>query len=205
MRHQNRLLVGAFIVFVMLVTACDVISTAPEEDGPDAPLDLETMEAETESGILRAQRADTSYVGLIEEGRAVGVAFLDEVGAGDGQERQDQIVVHLYDGQEELAVMIGELDADGAATLTSGELSDFEATVQLMMEEGAVSGTATFPGEEPIPFTAEAATGIGGVYWAHGTDEAPDGRGDWVVLTDGRQWGCACLPPFRSPCCMLSQ
>lgn len=207
MRRQNRLLVGAFIVFIMLATACDVISTAPDGDGPDAALDLETLEAETESGTLQAQRADNSYVGLIEEGRAIGVAFLDEVGAGDGQELEDEIVVHLYDGQEELAVMIGEVDADGAATLASGELSDFEATVELAIEEDAVTGTATFPGEEPLPFTAGAETGddVCGVYWAHGTDEDPDVRGDWVVLSDGSQWGCACLPPFRSPCCMLAQ
>lgn len=200
-------LVCALIVPIMMLTACDLMSTTSEEDEPGAPLDLETLEAETESGTLRAQRADNSYAGLIDEGRAIGVAFLDEVGAEDGQNGEDEIVVHLYDGQEQLAVMIGDVDADGAATLASGELSDFEATVELTIEGDAVSGTATFPGEEPIPFTAEAATGddVCGVYWAHGTDQDPDVRGDWVVLPDGRQWGCACLPPFTNPCCMLQQ
>jgi hypothetical protein len=186
----------------MIVSACSAGSTSPAEDEPDMTLDLETLTAETESGTLRARRADNSYAGLIEEGRAIGVAFLDEVGAETGQALEDGIVVHLYDRQE-LAVMTGELNADGAATLESAELSDFEASVALTMEEDMVSGTATFPGEEPIPFTAQAATddGVCGVYWAQGSDEDASIRADWVVLSDGRQWGCACLPPFRSPCC----
>jgi hypothetical protein len=71
------------------------------------------------------------------------------------------------------------------------------------MDADTVSGTATFPGEEPTPFTADAATGIAGVHWARGTDEGPEVSGDWVVLSDGRQWGCVCHPPFNSPCCTL--
>lgn len=204
MRHKKRIAICALIGLIMLFSAC-AAETSTEEDGPDAPLDLETLEAETESGTLRAQRADNSYTGLIEEGRVIGVAFLDEVGAGEGQNLQEGIVVHLYDGQE-LAVMTGETDAEGAATLESGELSDFDATVALTMEEDVVSGTATFADEEPIPFTAEAAKGddVCGVYWAQGSDEDADVRGDWVVLPDGRQWGCVCLPPFTSPCCSHS-
>jgi hypothetical protein len=202
MRYKKGILFCAFVLSVMIVSACGVTSTSPDEDGADAMLNLETLTAETESGTLQARRADNSYAGLIEEGRAIGVASLDEVDASVGQDLENEIVVHLYNGQD-LAVMIGEIDADGAATLESEELSDFEATVELVMEDDAVSGTATFPGEEPVPFTAEAASsdGVCGVYWAHGTDENPDVSGDWVVLSDGRQWGCACLPPFRSPCC----
>lgn len=137
-------------------------------------LDLETLTAETEARNLQAQRVDNSYVGQIEEGRVNGVAFLDEVGAGEGKALEDGIVVHLYDGQE-LAI---------------------------------VTGAATFPEEQPMPFTAEAATGNGvcGAYWAHGTDEDAEARADWVVLPDGRQWGCVCAPPtFTNPCCHLRQ
>ena len=189
---------------MMIVTACGAESMPPDEDEAGAMLDLETLTAETEAGTMQAQRAGNSNAGLIEEGRVIGVAFLDEVGAGEGQDIQDGIVVHLYDGQE-LAIMTGELDADGAATLASAELSNFNASVELVMEEGAVSGTATFGDEQPIPFTAEAATadGVCGVYWAHGGGEDPDATADWVVLPDGRQWGCVCLPPYVSLCCML--
>lgn len=131
-------------------------------------------------------------------------AFLDDVTAGEEQDHRQQIVVYLYE-REDLAVLIGELDADGTATLESGDLSDFDATVELMMEDDAVSGTATFPGEQPAPFTADAATGIAGVYWADGTGEDPEVSGDWVVLYDGRQWGCICFPPFTSPCCDMER
>ncbi|MFC7156395.1 twin-arginine translocation signal domain-containing protein [Halomarina halobia] len=176
--------------------------TPTSEDAPASELDLDTLEADTEFGTLRAERAENSYVGLIDDGRAIGIAFLDDVGVGDDRDVDGEIVVHLYD-REELAVLIGAVDAEGTATLESGDLSDFDATVELTVEDDAVSGTATFRGESSAPFTAAAATGIAGVYWAHGTDEESDVRGDWVVLPDGRQWGCACLPPFVSPCCML--
>ncbi|MFW6097078.1 MAG: hypothetical protein ACOC9Z_03335 [Chloroflexota bacterium] len=205
MRHEKRILVCVFILLVMIVSACGDGSTSPAEDETGAMLDLETLTAETEAGTLQAQRADNSFAGQIEEGRVIGVAFLEEVGAGAGQDLQDEILVLLYDRQE-LALMTGALDADGAATLESEELSDFDASVELVMAEDAVSGTATFPDEEPIPFTAEAATGDGvcGVYWAHGSGEDAEVRADWVVLDDGRQWGCVCTPPaFNNPCCHL--
>lgn len=165
-------------------------------------LDLDTLQADTPEGTLQAKRADNSYVCPIGEGRALGVAFLDEVTAGEGRDHRHEIVVYLYD-REELAVMTGEVDAGGAATLESDDLSDFEATVELTMEGDAVSGTATFLEEEPRSFTADAATGVGGVYWAQGTEEDPEVSADWVVLSDGRQWGCVCFPPFRGPCCEM--
>jgi hypothetical protein len=167
MRYEKRILVYTFILLTMIVAACGAETTSPDEDEAGAMLDLETLTAETEAGTLQAQRSDNSYAGQIEEGRVIGVAFLDEIGAGEGQELQDEIVVHLYESQE-LAIMTGELDADGTATLASEALSDFDASVELVMAEDAVSGTATFPGEQPIAFTAEAATtdGLCGVYWA---------------------------------------
>lgn len=183
--------------------AADGASQEPDAEMASATkLDLDTLRADTPEGTLRAERADNSYVGSIGDGRAIGVAFLDDVTAGEEQSHQHQIVVYLYD-REDLAVMTGELDTDGTATLESGDLSDFDAAVEVMMDGDAVSGTATFPGERPTPFTADAATGIAGVYWAHETGEEPEVRGDWVVLSDGRQWGCVCAPPFVSPCCHL--
>ena len=46
--------------------------------------------------------------------------------------------------------MIGEVDTDGTATLRSGDLGDFDATVALTIEGDAVSGMTIFLGEEPI-------------------------------------------------------
>jgi hypothetical protein len=204
-RSRRLLLASAFTVLTLLLAACIVPPAAPEAAEAAMVLDLETLEAETEFGTVQAQRADNSYVGLIEEGRAIGIAFLDEVGAAESQELQDGVVVYLYNRQE-LAMMIGETDAEGAATLASTEISDFDATVEFVMGDDVVTGTVTFPGEEPLLFTAEAATGAGGVYWAHDSDEDADVRCDWVVLPDGRQWGCVCvMPPMmpEHPCCQM--
>ncbi len=200
---------AALLLMVLLMAACsdtvadDTEAPAPEDEVDTTTLNLETLEAQTEFGTLQAQRADNSYVGPINEGRAIGIAFLDEVGVGENHDLQQQIVVYLYD-RDCFALLTGEVDSEGAATLESDELSDFEATVELIMEDDVVSGTVTFPGEQPAPFTAEATTGVGGVYWAHGTDEDPDVSGEWVVLSDERQWGCVCTPPaFSNPCCQL--
>jgi hypothetical protein len=204
-RSRRLLLASVFTLLTLILAACVLPPAAPEEAAPDRVLDLETLEAETEFGTVQAQRADNSYVGLIEEGRAIGIAFLDEVGAADSLELQDGVVVYLYNRQE-LAMMIGETDAEGAATLASTDLSDFDAAVEFVMEDDVVTGTVTFPGEQPLSFTAEAATGAGGVYWAHESDENTDIRCDWVVLPDGRQWGCVCImPPMmpEHPCCQM--
>jgi hypothetical protein len=200
---RRFLTVCALLAVLVLVSACGQTSTSPKDEKPQAALNLETLEAETEFGTLRAQRAQNSFVGLFGEGRAIGIAFLEEVGARDTQELQREIVVYLYERQC-LALMIGSVDAEGYARLESDEFSDFEATVELTMEDDAVSGTVTFPGEEPTPFTADAATGVAGVYWARGTDQDLEVSGDWVVLSDGRQWGCVCTPPaLNNPCCHL--
>ncbi|WP_129114815.1 hypothetical protein [Halegenticoccus tardaugens] len=55
------------------------------------------MEADTESGTLRAERAENSYVGPIDDGQVIGIAFLDGAGASETQDHDDEIVVHLYD------------------------------------------------------------------------------------------------------------
>lgn len=197
---SRRKLLKASAVGVSTFGLAGCAGAGASQDAPE--LDLETLEADTELGTLQAERAENSYVGPIDEGQAIGIAFLDEVGAGENPDLDDEIVVHLYD-REDLAIMIGEVNAEDAATLESEERSDFDATVEFIMENDVVSGMVTFHGESSTPFTADAATGAAGVYWAHGTDEEPDVSGDWVVLPDSRQWGCVCLPPYVGPCCML--
>jgi hypothetical protein len=63
------------------------------------------------------------------------------------------------------------------------------------------TGTATLDGVTTT-LTATAATGVAGMYHAHGTDRQPDASGSWVVLPDERQWGCVRAPlSFMGPCC----
>ena len=182
---------------------------SPDVQTPE--LDLETVAAETEYGTLRAELAENSYVGLVGDGRAIGIAPLDEMGAGNTQMSDEAIIVYLYD-REEFALMVGEVDYSGATTFEREDAGDFDATVELVMGEEFVIGSVTFDDEEATPFTAYAATGVGGVYWAlgtdetNGTDEEPEISADWVVLPDERQWGCVCvMPPMmpESPCCQL--
>ena len=154
-------------------------------------LDLDTLESETPDGALTAQRAENSFVGEIADGRVIGIAFTSEVDMADDPYNHDEIVVRLYDRQES-AVFVGDLDEYGAASLQSVEGGDFEAVVDLVMEDDAVTGTVTFGDEEPTSFTADAATGVAGVYWALGDEDWQIRSVDWVVLADGRQWGRVC-------------
>lgn len=187
-------------LLALTMVACSSTDTDTDADGS---LDLNTLQAETEFGTLHAQRVDDSFVSPLDEGQAVGIASLDDVGAEvDGLD--DGIVVYLYD-REDFSIMIGEVDEEGTVTLESEELSDFDSTAEIELEDGAVSGNVTIRDEAPAPFTANEATGVGGVYWATGSDGETDLRADWVVLPDERQWGCVCAPPAVAPCCHLGR
>jgi hypothetical protein len=100
----------------------------------------------------------------------IGIALLDD--AREEQDHQQHIVAYLHDGDDP-AQMVGEVDADGTGTLESGDLSDFDASVEVTIDDGAVSGTATLPGEQPTPYTADAATGVARVYWMAETTRPP--------------------------------
>lgn len=194
------------IIFVLVAVsavllACDTNEAASENDDA-VELDLETLEAETEHGTLEARRVDDSYVTAMGEGQAIGIALLGDEGDPE-QNSQEDVVVSLYEGGE-LAPLLGTVDSTGEATLETDDRSDFAATVELSVEDEAITGTVTSSDGEATSFTAEAASGVAGVYWADGTDEDPDVSGSWVVLPDERQWGCACLPPFTNPCCRLA-
>lgn len=191
-------LCALFLAAIVVFTGCESDDESPGTTTPT--LNLQTLEAETEFGTLEAERADNSYVGQLGEGQAIGIVSLGDITTGN--QGSEQIVVYLYH-REDLAVLIGKVDSDGVGTLESGDLSDFEATVELEMDDEVVSGIATFLDEQTTPFTAEAASGISGVYWAEGTNENPDVTADWVVLSDESQWGCVCFPPFRGPCCQM--
>jgi hypothetical protein len=189
LRSSKRL--GALLIATGLLFGC---AQQPEPVGFETPdLDLATLRAETPEGTLHAERADNSFVGEIAESRVIGIAFRSEVGGPPDVDGRRGIVVHLYDGQDP-ALLLGELDEQGAASLQTTETAYFDASVDLVLEGDVVTGTATYSDEDPIEFVAPAATGIGGVYWAVGDEHWEHRAADWVVLPDGRQWGALCAP-----------
>ena len=191
------------LVGAALLASCGGSAGVAAADLTPPRLDLETLEGHSEQlgSFETAKRAESSYVGLIEEGRAIGIAPLDELAYPEAADRGDTLLVQVYD-RDRTAVVAGQPDGTGAATLKS-DVGDFDVTVELEMADEAVVGTVTFPGEEARAFTAEAATGISGFYSSFGSDENPDVGANWVVLPDGRQWGFTlCFGRyFYSPIC----
>ena len=102
------------------------------------------------------------------------VAYSDLTSSEPGAEQD--VLVSLYD-RDDLAVLQGELESTGEATLESVDASDFDAIIALTIEVDGATGTLTGLEEEPTPFMAEAAVGIGGVYRAEGTEENPNVSG----------------------------
>lgn len=190
---------SARLLALLAIAGLLSLTHAQQEAEVELPeLDLETLEAETPDGTLQAQRAEHAFVAEIGDGRAIGIAFASDV---DIPADPNEIVVRLYDRQE-AAVFVGPLDDQGAASLESFEGSDFEATVEVTVHDDAVIGTVAYEDESPTPFTAEPASGVAGVYWALGEEDAEILSADWIVLPDGRQWGVVCWPPtINNPWC----
>jgi hypothetical protein len=201
MRTKQMAITG--FLLLMAVARVAAVGVQEEEDAQTAfeELDLRTMTASTEFGTLEAERVDDSFVGTTDDGQILGIASLDDVTDATGTQG---MVAHLY-GSPNYSLLIGEADADGVVRLESVDGSRHDATLEFVIENGEAVGTLTIAGEEPIEFALSSATGDAGVYWASGTDEAPEARGDWVVFDDGRQWGCVCTPPGTNACCHLAQ
>lgn len=188
--YRLRAAACALLTAALVVGACG----SSGEDDPAAltppELDLETMEGHSEDvgSYGQAERAESSYVGAIDEGQAIGVAPIEELAYAEAASGGDLFLVQVYD-RDRTWIIVDELNPDGATTLEGGGVGDFEATVELEIGDDAVSGTVAFPSEQAKPFTADAAAGISGVYSAFGAEENPDTGANWVVLPDGRQWG----------------
>jgi hypothetical protein len=107
-------------------------------------------------------------------------------------------VVYVYD-RDDVAILAGEIDAKGTATLDPVKGNGLDVDVEVHLDDDLVSGTVTLPAVEPGAFTAAAATGTAGVYQARGgTSERSDVSADWVVLPEGCQRGCVCAPYWPS-------
>ena len=200
MRTKQTAITG----FLLLMAVARVAAVGVQEEEAQTAfeeLDLHTMTASTEFGTLEAERVDNSFVGTTDDGQILGIASLDDVTDAAGTEG---MVAHLY-GSPNYSLLIGETDAEGVVRLESVDGSHHDATLEFVIENGEAIGTLTIAGTQPIEFTLSSASGDAGVYWAGGTEEAPETRGDWVVFDDGRQWGCVCGPPATNPCCQLAQ
>lgn len=186
----------------LLAVLGGLFATHAQQDAqvPLPEIDLETREAETPDGTLQARRAQNAFVGEIADGRAIGIAFAADV---DIPADENEIIVRLYDRQQ-ATVMVGTIDDRGNALLRSTDGTDFEATVALTMHDDVVNGTVAYGGESPRFFTADAASGDAGVYWALGDEDDEILAADWIVLPGGRQWGVICIPPVTdNPWCLV--
>jgi hypothetical protein len=178
---------------VLALASALVVHAQQQADVELPALDLNTLEAVTPDGTLNAARAASSFVSEIADGRIIGIAFRSEVGGPPDHHGQREIVVHLYD-RGEPALLMGDLDERGAASLQSIEGGFFDASVDLVVEDDFVTGTVAYRDEDPIAFIALAAAGDAGVYWAVGEEDWDVRAANWVVLPDRRQWGAVCMP-----------
>jgi hypothetical protein len=87
----------------------------------------------------------------------------------------------------------------------SATLADDDVEVELNANEDAITGTVMLAGEEPLSFTADAATDAAGMYVATESAGEVDLLVRWVVMPDGRQRGelmccaypvCMCCGPI---------
>jgi hypothetical protein len=113
LRRKSSRSVIPLLAMSLITTSCgnddDAAAEAEGDVRPDvATLDVETLEAETESGTVQAQRAKRSFVAALGEGRAIGIASLAE----EGDVEFGDVVVYVYDG-DRAAAMAGELDPSG--------------------------------------------------------------------------------------------
>lgn len=184
--------VAALLFVVLLGGACGDSS----DEGAAAPLTPPRLDLETRAGhsedfgsLGPAERSEGSFVGWIDEGKAIGVAPVVELVYPEAPDDPDVFLVQVYD-RDRTAIAVSELEAGSSTTLET-EVGDFDATVELELGGDVVSGTVRFPGEAATTFDAQAATGVGGVYSAFGAEDDPDVGANWVVLPDGRQWGMA--------------
>ena len=199
MRTKQMAITGLLLLMAVARVAAVGVQEVAQADFEE--LDLATMTAGTDFGTLEAERVDNSFVGTTDDGQILGIASLEDVTDAAGTEG---MVAHLY-GSPNYSLLIGETDAEGVVRLESVDGSHHDATLEFVIENGEAIGTLTIAGTQPIEFTLSSASGDAGVYWAGGTEEAPETRGDWVVFDDGRQWGCVCAPPGTSACCHLAQ
>lgn len=144
----------------------------------DPTLDLETLQVNVSEGTAKAEPVPNTYVGQVEENLFIAVAIPES----DSKYGPDQTIVYLCDGDSIAEWMTGQQAPEVA--LTSG---DIEVELAFTVEE--VSGTVTLADGEPIPFTAERASGNAGLYRAEGSFGDKGYTGIWVVLPDERQRG----------------
>jgi hypothetical protein len=187
MRSLARLL--ATLIPFTLAPACggdgadaDLREPAPLAADPAPELDVDTSQADTPAGDVTAQHAsDHTYVGAVTEELYIAVTLDEGIDVSEPQ----RVLVYVCDGQH-AEYLAGEVDS-GGATL-HGQVLD----VELALGDDAVSGTVIPHGDEPLPFSAEPATGEAGLYVAAFDHDGYDYRPVWVVLPDGSQRGGAC-------------
>jgi hypothetical protein len=199
LRHPVLLLVSS-LAALLVVAACtetdaddsqaDDVSVEVEDFDPSAPpLDVASLAADSELGELDAVPYAETFVGEVTSDLFIGIALPG--GAYTGQ--SDELKVYLCDGETIGLYLDGELGPDGATLEREGTM------VELALDGNAFTGTVTLPDEDPLPFSAVAATADAGMYWAETTVDDVDYRANWIVLEDGRQRGLVCCLEWWCP------
>jgi hypothetical protein len=171
-------------LLAILLTACaNVARETPAAGAGDPTLDLESLQANTNLGILHADQIPNAFVGAVNERLFIAVALAEPDPSGE----QRQVRVYLCDSDQVSVWLRGEMTGD-AATLTVED-----TRVELEMTGDSVSGSVVLASGPPHPFTAVPASGEAGLYRA---EETFDYEGvavvtvaGWIVLHDGRQRG----------------
>jgi hypothetical protein len=155
-------------------------------------LDLDTLQGEIPDATLDAQPWNNTWVGEVTEDLFIGLQIAEEYG-NDPRE----VTAYLCDNDIQIVL-------EGDLAETEASLANDEAELDLELIDGEVTGTVTLADQEPITFSAEEATGDGGVYVAEHAIGDMEVAARWIVLPDGRQRGGSfcrvCTPPPNSRC-----
>lgn len=159
--HRLFALPLALLLLAVALSACNPL------EGEDAQAAADNLVKEVPLPDDNAAQADTTYVGLTENGIGVGVVIDD-----------DAVVAYICDGRALGHWLKGKAD-DGEIDLTH----DAGTRLEAQLDGDIVSGTVTLSDGEQLSFSAEPAVdGISGLFR---TTELKDGFvHGWVVLVD---------------------
>jgi hypothetical protein len=167
------------LLAVLLPACANLAGEMPAAGSGDPTLDLESLQANTNLGVLHAEQIPNAFVGAVNEQLFIAVALAEPDHAGE----QKQVRVYLCDSDQVSVWLSGEMTGDAVT------LAVEDTRVELVTTEDSVSGTVILAGGQPQPFTAVPAGGEAGLYRAEKTFDEGHVVAGWIVLHDGSQRG----------------
>jgi hypothetical protein len=138
-----RMTAGARAAVAALAVAC-----GDESADDTVTLGLDTAQADTDFGAPAADRVTNSYVAALDEEQAIGVVLLD---TEDPDDAAKPVVMYVYD-RDDVAILAGEIDAKGTATLDPAKGNGLDVDVEVHL--GSTRHAA-----EPVSAPMSAPTG----------------------------------------------